>query len=104
MKNIGRIVMGAWAFVAVSATSQQPAVASVDDAMKTLGFEDASLWNSQSGVIAGTTSTRTQGSAALTVNASGFTVLTSRLLGPLGQVLPTLSFDLKIPDIQPKPA
>jgi hypothetical protein len=71
--------------------------------MRTLGFEDASLWNSQSGVIAGTTATRTQGSAALTVNASGYTLITSRLLGPLGQVLPTLSFDLKIPDIQPTP-
>jgi hypothetical protein len=103
MKRIGRMVMGAWAVVAFAATSERPAVASADDAVRTLGFEDASLWNVPSGVTSGTTSTRTQGSAALTLNASGYTVLTSRLLGPLGQVLPTLSFDLKIPDIQPVP-
>lgn len=84
--------------------ASEVAHASVEDANSTLGFEDASQWTVENGAIVGTTTTRTQGAAALVVNAPGYTVLHSRVLGPLGEVSPQLSFDLLLPDIDPEPS
>lgn len=71
--------------------------AAASDAISALGFEKSTDWTIQNGTIIGTTETRTQGLAALAVHASGYTVLRSRLMGPLGQVASTLAFDLHLP-------
>lgn len=90
--------------MALFAFSGRDSAAAPLDAELTLGFEDAANWSIENGTIVGTTTTRTQGNAALEVQTNGYTVLKSRLLGPLGQVSETLSFDLLLPQTQPNPA
>jgi Peptidase of plants and bacteria len=59
-----------------------------------LGFESTQGWSQSSGTIA-LTSVHSQGSAALSVNASGYTQLTSAPLSTLSGVSPTLSLDFR---------
>jgi hypothetical protein len=87
-------------FALMGQVADAGAVAS--DAVSALGFENPADWTIQNGTIVGSTATRTQGLAALAVHASGYTVLRSRLIGPLGQVAPTLKFDLKLPNVPPQ--
>lgn len=73
------------------------------DAERVLGMEDPSDWTIQNGTIAGVSTERTQGAGALEVIPQGYAVLTSRLIGPLGNVADTVSFDVRLPDVQPNP-
>lgn len=84
-------------FVTTAVTSV--GAASPDDAARTLGFESVADWSIPEG--AGTLSAsdqRTQGIASLAVSSSGWTVVRSRLIGPLGQIFPQFTFDLRLPD------
>jgi len=89
MGTLKSVLLGV-SLVFASTTS---AVASVQDAVSTLGFETVNEWTIRNGTVIGSSPNRTQGAAALAIRPSGYTVLTSRLLGPLGQVMPTVSFD-----------
>ena len=77
--------------------------ASVADAQRILGMEAPADWTVQNGTLAGST-TRTQGNGSLAVQAHGYTVVQSRLLGPVGPVAPTISLDLRLPPEQPNPS
>jgi len=79
-------------------------VASASDAVRVLGFESAADWTAEGGQIVGNNTTRTQGNSALEVRTNGYTVVRSRLLGPLGQVAARISFDLRVPSPQPNPS
>jgi hypothetical protein len=76
------------------------ALASLDDANSTLGFESVANWTARNGAVLATSTNRTQGAFAVSVQTQGYTVLTSRLLGPLGQVSQSISFDLGLPSTQ----
>lgn len=82
-------------------TVTTPGFASLQESNSTLGFESTGDWTASGGTIIGTSSTRTQGSASLSVHASGYTTLKSRLLGPLGQVFQSVTFDLGLPSANP---
>jgi hypothetical protein len=87
-------VVAGWAHVRASAL----------DAIRVLGFEAPIDWTAEGGQIVGSNATRTQGNASLEVSAPGYTVVRSRLIGPLGTVSPTISFDLRVPSPQPNPS
>jgi hypothetical protein len=59
-----------------------------------LGFENTQSWSASSGTIA-TTTVHSQGSAALSVSANGYTQLTSAQLSTLSGVSSTLSLDFR---------
>lgn len=64
-----------------------------------LGFESTQGWSASSGTIA-TTTVHSEGSAALSVSANGYTQLTSAQLSTLSGVSPTLSLDFR-PAVSP---
>lgn len=76
--------------------------ASAEDAIRTLGFESVADWTIAGGTITASED-KTQASHTIALVAGGYTTLTSRLLGPLGSVSGTVSFDLKIPATQLNP-
>lgn len=77
--------------------------ASATDAIRVLGLEAPIDWSVEGGTIIGSSAARTQGASALEVSAPGFTTVRSRLIGPLGTVSPSISFDLRVPSPQPNP-
>jgi len=89
------------AVIGALAAASAHSAASAADAIRVLGFEAPVDWTITGGQIVGSSTTRTQGNSALEVRTNGYTVLTSRLLGPLGAVSPKISFDLRLPAPQP---
>jgi len=78
--------------------------ASAADAQRVLGFEATADWTAAGGTITGTSTKRTQGNTSLAVAAHGYTVLTSRSIGPLGAVSQQFLFDINLPTSQPNPS
>jgi hypothetical protein len=78
--------------------------ASSADAQRILGLEAPADWTVENGTIVGSSTVRTQGNGSLAVQAHGYTVVRSRLLGPLGAVSPNVSVDVRLPPEQPNPA
>ena len=73
------------------------------DAIRVLGLESAADWTVENGTLVGLSPTRTQGNSSLAVQPNGYTTVRSRLVGPLGNVSPAISFDLQLPTNQPNP-
>lgn len=95
-------ILGTGLVAAALGFSLGSARASAEDAVRTLGFESTGDWTAV-GAVATASEDRTQASHAISLLAGGYTTLTSRLLGPLGSVADTVSFDLKIPATQVNP-
>ncbi len=93
-----RRFVGVTALVLLSGLGTSNAHASPEDAERTLGFESIDDWTVTQGF--GTLSpseSRTQGLGALAVNPGGWTVLESRLVGPLSGLNQELSIDVLLP-------
>src|SRR5690606_8913838 len=60
-------------------------------------------WTVEAGTMVGAHLERTEGQQSLEVATDGYTVIRSRLLGPLGHVAERISLDLKMPIGQPNP-
>ena len=84
--------------VLLSGGAPTEALASPDDAARTLGFESVDDWAVTQGFpIVSQSEDRTQGLAAIAVNPGGWTVLESRLVGPLSGINQAFSLDVKLP-------
>ena len=69
-----------------------------------LGFEDAEAWSVTQGNLAVTTSqTTTEGASSLSLNPSGFGVITSRPFAVRSALTGSVSFDLFVPSDQANP-
>jgi hypothetical protein len=101
--RLRRVVLPGGLLLLAFSFSSSRVTASAADAIRVLGFEAPIDWSIEGGTIVGGNATRTQGGSALEVSAPGFTVIRSRLIGPLGDVSPTISFDLRLPSPQPNP-
>lgn len=75
--------------------------AAVADAERVLGLEDTSDWSASPGATLSPSELRTQGTTSIQVTTVGYSTVTSRLLGPLGQVADTVSLDVQLPTEQP---
>lgn len=101
--KLHRTVVPAGVILTGLAAGPSDVLGSATDAIRVLGFEAPIDWTIEGGTIVGSSGTRTQGDSSLEVLVPGYTVLRSRLIGPLGEVSPTISFDLRMPTSQPDP-